>query len=73
MTCPHSRWILAPPNGHKVKGICKQCGLRRFWPASPARSVRSTYNLKSVAGKAAQQAVTKDLTVLEHKLERNEP
>lgn len=72
MTCPHTRWRLDSPNGRTVKGICKQCGAKRSWPASPSRSMRSTYNLKSVAGKAAQQAVTKDLTVLKHELERSE-
>lgn len=72
MTCSHPRWILKSPNGRTVKGVCKQCGVRRSWPASPSRSMRSTYNLKSVASKAAQQAVTRDLTVLEHKLERSE-
>jgi hypothetical protein len=34
MTCVH-RYRLALPNGPVVTGLCRKCGERRTWPATP--------------------------------------
>lgn len=34
MTCQH-HWILKTPQGATVRGTCKLCGKRRYFPVTP--------------------------------------
>ena len=34
--CKH-HWVIKPPNGAKVLGRCKLCGLQRKFPTAPER------------------------------------